>query len=137
MNKSLVKNILEFYATIIIPLPYFFNIYLIYYFARTLPLPAPVIFLGLLIGLIGLAFWFISFLTLGASKSFGILPRKQKRIKSGIYKYFRHPMYLGVWLTFTGLSIAASAKNGLLFAVFFMLPFLIARAIWEEKYLED
>jgi protein-S-isoprenylcysteine O-methyltransferase Ste14 len=69
--------------------------------------------------------------------SFGVLPKKQKRIKTGFYKYLRHPMYVGIWSTFLGLSLANASWQGLVFLNILMTPLLFIRAIFEDKKLTD
>lgn len=137
VTQIFFKNILAFYLTITIPFFYLLNVFLIYYFSNTLTLPYLITLFGISIAIIGVFFWITSFLTLVFSKSFGILPQKQKRIKIGIYKYFKHPMYIGIFFTFIGLSLANQSKIGLIFTILVISPLLIIRAIYEDKNLHD
>ncbi len=130
-----LKLIFSFCLTIFIPLLYLLNIYLAYYYPNTIKLPFLLILLGIIFFTIGLTFWIISFYNL--RKVFGVLPQKQKKIKTGLYKYFKHPMYIGIFLTFLGLSLANSSKPGLLFLFFIILPVLILRIKFEEKNLTN
>lgn len=132
-----IRQIFSFAATFGIPLLYLYNLAIIYRFSNTLLLPLPIILLGLIMAFIGIQLWAISFITLGRAKAFGVLPQKQKRIRKGIYRYFSHPMYVGIWLMFIGLSLADQSKAGLLFTNIVMLPLLIIRALAEEKLLYD
>lgn len=132
-----MRNILEFYLTITIPLLYLTNVFLIQYYKNTFQLPYLLILLGLSLSVIGLIFWLTSFFTLLRSGSFGVLPQKQVRIKTGLYKFLKHPMYIGISLVFFGLSLANQSKEGLLFTIAIMLPLLIIRAILEDKKLYE
>ena len=54
--------------------------------------------IGLIIMVIGLA-------SLG--RSFGIMPRARGLVQSGLYRWVRHPIYLGEFLVFAGIMILA------------------------------
>jgi protein-S-isoprenylcysteine O-methyltransferase Ste14 len=131
-KNVLIKNILEFFGVVGVPVVYLTNLYLIAYH-NTDEMGLWVMATGLLIALIGIGLWIYSYLSLG--NSFGVLPRKQKRVKTGIYKYFNHPMYLGIMMTFVGLSFANGSRLGLRFSLLILMPLLIIRANWEEKEL--
>lgn len=60
--------------------------------------------------------------------------RKQQVASSGVYKFVRHPMYLGAVLLFIGTPLLLGSKYGLLTG--FLLTLLLAgRIIGEEKLL--
>jgi protein-S-isoprenylcysteine O-methyltransferase Ste14 len=125
--------LLSFCLTIAIPLLYLLNIFLAYFAKNSYTGPMFLILLGILFSFVGLTFWFSSFITL--RKKFQVLPTKQKAIKKGLYRYFKHPMYIGIWLTFLGLSLANQSLLSLLFLLIIMTPILIIRAKLEEKKL--
>lgn len=127
------KLVWSFYVTFAIPLLYLINIYLAYSFPNTISGSIFTTVAGIIITITGLFIWLISYLHLG--KSFGVLPQKQKRITSGIYKYISHPMYLGIWLTFLGLSLANRSRMGILFLCLVITPLLALRVKLEEKKL--
>jgi protein-S-isoprenylcysteine O-methyltransferase Ste14 len=125
--------IVAFYATVLIPLVYFINLLLIYFFPDSLKLPIGFRLLGLIATYMGLIIWVISYINLG--KSFGVLPRAQKRVKTGLYSLIKHPMYTGISLTFVGLSLANQSVWGLLFTLLITIPLLVIRSKVEEKKL--
>ncbi len=125
----------QFLATMFIPLLYLVNIAIAAQTPASFNAPFWVEPMGIFIAAIGLAFWIISYISLG--KNFGVLPQKQKRIKKGIYKYIKHPMYDGIYMTFAGLSLANRSWQGLVFLNLIILPLLIVRAFFEEKNLTD
>ena len=125
----------EFVATLVIPLLYFENIVIIVKYPDTIKNTYFFIFLGILLAILGLLFWIFSYIHLG--KSFGVMPKEQKRVKSGLYHYFKHPMYIGIWLTFLGLSIANSSAMGLLYLNLIIAPLLFIRSYFEEKNLKN
>lgn len=90
--------------------------------------------LGLIITFIGLFFWASGFMALGP-QAFSVLPKAKVLKTGGIYKYFRHPIYLGITLTCLGLSLSLGSREGLLYTIFIVIPLNIARAMKEEKVL--
>ncbi len=125
---------MEFYGTVGVPLLYLSNLWLVKE-SGGLALSDAIKVIGLVVGLVGIAMWILSYLSLAGS--FGVLPRKQKKVKKGVYRYFRHPMYLGIMFTFLGLSVANESLRGFVFSLVVMLPILMLRAHFEEKKLID
>lgn len=128
-----IPLISSFLLTLSIPLIYLLNLLTIAQFPHTVSLPLTIILISLIISFVGMTLWALSYFHLG--KSFGVLPKKQKRIKAGLYKYLNHPMYLGIFLTFIGLSLANQSLPGLLFTLLITTPMLIIRAHLESKSL--
>lgn len=129
-----LKYILEFYITLGVPLIYLAGLY----FATltgSLVVPQALRLMSLLGVAAGIIIWILSYLTL--SSSFGVLPRTQVRVKRGVYRHFRHPMYLGIILTYLCLSIANQSKAGVIFTLIILLPLLVLRAFFENKLLTD
>ncbi|MCL4353989.1 DUF1295 domain-containing protein [Patescibacteria group bacterium] len=125
----------SFYLTIVIPTLYLLNLLILFTYRNTLNLPTIVILVGIILSCIGITLWILSYLHLGAS--FAVLPKKTKRTKKGLYKYLKHPMYLGIWLTFLGLTFSFRSLQGVVFLNFLLLPVLMVRTKIEEKYLYD
>ncbi len=128
-----LKGILSFYLTIGIPLIYLYNLILVIRFPATLTFSLYQVIVGVVLAFLGISLWIISLFHLG--KSFGVLPQKQKRSKRGVYKYLNHPMYIGISLTFLGLSLANRSKQALLFTVLVLAPLLVIRAHFEQRKL--
>ncbi len=126
--------VFSFWATITVPLLYLLNIYIAAVNPDTFSAPIELRIIGIVIALFGLIFWIVSYINLG--HSFGVLPKQQKRVKHGLYKYFNHPMYIGIWLTFLGISIANASWQGLVFLNVVIAPVLFMRAYLEDKYLD-
>jgi protein-S-isoprenylcysteine O-methyltransferase Ste14 len=129
------RLILQFVATVIIPLTYLYNILIIINTPNTFNSSVILRLIGVCIAIFGLAFWIISLINLG--KSFGVLPQKQKKIKTGLYKYLRHPMYVGIWSCFLGLSLANASVQGLVFLNLIMTPLLFVRIYFEDRKLYE
>ena len=136
MIKTMVipptKYILEFYFTIGIPLLYVGNLWAITS-SDSLTLTPTLQLIGLLLAAIGIVFWIVSYINLGAS--FGVLPKTQTTVQRGIYSAFNHPMYLGITYTFFGLSIANRSYTGLLFSLLITTPILVLRGLTENRKL--
>lgn len=90
-------------------------------------------FLGIILSFSGIIFWITSYLNLG--HSFGVIPQKQKRVRKGLYKYVNHPMYMAIFITFLGISIANASWQGLIFLNLIIVPLLFVRAYFEDKNL--
>lgn len=129
------KLVFSFWATITIPFLYLLNIYLAAANPDSFPASDKLRIAGALIAIVGLIFWIVSYINLG--HSFGVLPKKQKKINTGLYKYFNHPMYIGISAVMIGLSIANASWQGLVFYNLIILPMLITRARLEEKQLKN
>ena len=131
-ESRLGKNILEFFGVVGVPVVYLTNLYLIAYH-NTDEMGLWVMGTGLLIALLGIGIWIYSYISLG--RSFGVLPKRQQRVSSGIYRLLKHPMYLGIMMTFVGLATSLGSRTGLIFSILILLPILVIRAKWEEKEL--
>lgn len=133
MLKISWKLVFSFWATIFIPSLYLINIYISFMFANTFDASFQLKILGIILSFIGIIFWVISYLNLG--HSFGVIPQKQKRVRKGLYKYFNHPMYMAIFITFLGISIANASWQGLIFLNLIIIPLLFVRAYFEDKNL--
>ena len=60
-----------------------------------------------------------------------------KLIKTGTYKYIRHPTYLGAFMTLLGTSLLFEAYLSLLFSAFCLITVYIFRIYLEEKTLQS
>lgn len=127
------KLVLSFIGTVTVPLLYLLNIEIAVKTPGIVSEPIGLIYIGILLAILGVIIWILSYINLG--NSFGVLPKKQKRVTRGLYKYTKHPMYLGIYLTFIGLSLANSSYPGLVFLNLVILPLLFIRAHFEEKSL--
>ncbi len=125
--------VLQFILTVIIPLVYLYNILLILQTPDTVNSNLALRLIGIALAIFGLTFWIVSMINL--RHVFGVLPQKQKRLRSGLYQHFRHPMYMGIWGCFLGLSLADASWQGLVFLNLILTPLLFVRAYFEDKKL--
>lgn len=131
----ILKKGFEFFLTLFIPLLYIVELLILSQNTYSFTAPLSVIITGIIFTFLGLFLWATSYYYL--RHAFGVLPQKQKRVTEGVYKYFRHPMYIGIWMTFVGLSFSLQSWQGLFFLLTFLTPVLAIRGYSEEKSLRD
>lgn len=124
----------EAFLTFFIPLLYLLAVLIIYQTGKTLGFGIVWAIFGLFFTAFGLFLWASSFIALGR-QVFTVLPKAKLLRTGGAYKFFRHPLYLGISLTFLGLSLSTGSKIGLLYTIFLIIPLNILRAKKEEKVL--
>lgn len=130
------KLIFNFYLTLLIPLLYLLGLILVVKFPSTtsfLPQNSICLFVYLFICSLGLLLWLLSYLTLGLNLT--VLPKAKKLITSGPYRFFRHPIYLGITLTLFGLSLTFASLPGLVYTIIIVIPLNLYRAKKEEEVL--
>jgi protein-S-isoprenylcysteine O-methyltransferase Ste14 len=125
----------EFYVTLGIPLLYGVILGVIWRWPGQADWPDWVRAIGLIGAIGGSLLWGLSYLSLG--KAFGVLPRRNERVKHGVYRFFKHPMYVGIGMTFGGLAVAQTTLTGLFLVIGVLVPMLIIRARLEENNIED
>ena len=132
--KVRLKEIGAFYLVLLVPLIYGINLWLV---SRPggLNVGVGIRAVGLTLALVGIVLGGVSYYYLRSA--FGILPKKKTRVREGVYRYLGHPMYLGIELTFVGLSLSNQSLRGLLFSLFVLLPMLLIRIVLEERTLID
>lgn len=81
---------------------------------------------------VGIAGIIISLLSLG--RSFGIIPANRKVVRSGVYRFIRHPMYISEILFYTGFVVGNPTLRNMILIVL-VLTGQIWRAISEEALL--
>ncbi len=98
----------------------------------------------LLIRIAGLIIFILfSWLQITAFKTMGdyysqdiLILKEHKLIKTGIYKFIRHPQYLSQILSDLGAALALFNCLIIPLVIFFELPLFVLRALYEEKLLE-
>ncbi len=93
------------------------------------------VYTGLAIGAAGVVLWILSMLTLGPSLS--VFPGTDRLITRGVYRYMRHPIYIGIVLTLSGLFLACGSKICLVYVFTVVIPLNLFRARAEEKALQQ
>ncbi|MFC4785190.1 methyltransferase family protein [Nocardioides sp. MAHUQ-72] len=95
---------------------------------------APLTAVSVVLMTLGLAFSVYSLAYLG--RSFGVVPKARKLVRSGPYRFVRHPLYVGEFITFAGVVIAVlNPYTALVFA--FSVLVQTYRAAQEERVLKE
>lgn len=88
-------------------------------------------FAGLTMIIIGLFFWIWGFSSLG--KLFYILPKAIGFTNKGAYKYFENPIYIGIFLTYSGFALCFNNLLLYFYICFLLFPFNLFRIYLENK----
>ena len=94
-----------------------------------------IVYTGLAIGTVGVVLWILSMFTLGPSLAG--LPGTDRLVTRGVYRYMRHPIYVGIFLTLSGLFLACGSKICLVYVLTVVIPLNVFRARAEEKALQQ
>ena len=93
------------------------------------------VYTGLTIGVAGVILWILSMMTLGPSLA--VLPGTDRLVTRGVYRYLRHPIYVGIVLTLGGLFLACGSAICLIYVFVVVIPLNIFRARAEEMVLQE
>ena len=93
----------------------------------------PLVYVGFTVGLSGVALWIVAMIHLG--KSLAVLPGGERLVTRGVYRYLRHPVYLGIDMTLFGLFLAVGSTVGMIYFFVVVLPLNLIRSRLEEKAL--
>ena len=85
--------------------------------------------------MMGLLLWILAMLHLG--KSLAVLPGAESLVARGVYRYIRHPIYVGITLTLLGLLFACGSVFGMAYFFVVVIPLNLFRARQEEKALAE
>jgi protein-S-isoprenylcysteine O-methyltransferase Ste14 len=131
--KSLSTN-QRFFVNILVPTLYLFPLVFVYFGPKNFGFGIRgLVYAGLAVGGMGVLLWMAAMWSLGSSLA--VLPGTEKLITKGFYRIFRHPVYIGIVLTLTGLFVACGSLPGLIYLLVVVIPLNIFRAKAEEKVL--
>ena len=131
--KNLSSN-QRFVLNIVVPLAYLFPLVLAYLGQKDFGFGFPsLVYVGLSIGAMGVLLWAAAMWTLGSSLA--VLPGTDHLVTKGVYRVFRHPVYIGIVLTLSGLFVACGSVPCLVYVGVVVIPLNIIRARAEEKAL--
>jgi protein-S-isoprenylcysteine O-methyltransferase Ste14 len=89
---------------------------------------------GAIVQAIGLGWAVYAKLSLG--RSFGLLPARRGIVVKGAYRWIRHPMYLGYFVTHMGFLLANfTLQNAIVYAALYAMQ--VYRILREEKLLSE
>lgn len=131
--KSLSSN-QKFLLNILVPMLYLFPLVFAYLGTKNFGFGfQELVYAGLSVGVVGVLLWMAAMWSLGSSLA--VLPGTDKLVTKGLYRIFRHPVYIGIVLTLTGLFVACGSVPSLVYVLVVVIPLNIFRAKAEEKVL--
>ena len=131
--KSLSSN-QRFLLNILVPMLYLFPLVFAYLRPKNFGFGfRELVYAGLSVGAVGVLLWMAAMWSLGSSLA--VLPGTDKLVTKGLYRIFRHPVYIGIVLTLTGLFVACGSVPSLVYVLVVVIPLNIFRAKAEEKVL--
>ena len=131
--KSLSSN-QRFALNVLVPLLYLFPLIVAYFSPKAFGFGYPqMVIVALGVGAVGCGIWILGMFYLG--KSLAVLPGTESLKTGGIYKYLRHPIYVGINLTLFGLLAACGSVFGMVYWAVVVLPLNWFRSREEEKAL--
>jgi len=128
-------KLMDKYSFELIFLAFVITIILCFFYYNTLPTVALIhwgsgmIILGIIIRILGKR-------DLGKQFSWKVkIVKRHKLVTTGIYKHIRHPLYFGLFISWLGFAFVMRSLQGILAAIFLLLPSLYYRIYVEEKAL--
>lgn len=88
---------------------------------------------ALAVGFLGWLLWVAATFKLGSALA--VLPGASHLVAAGVYKYIRHPIYVGIFFTLLGLLAACGSTFGVIYVFVVVLPLNVVRARLEERAL--
>lgn len=89
---------------------------------------------GILVLFIGEFIYGVGHVSMGKEWKVRVVP-SSTLISSGLFKYVRHPLYLGGIIASIGLAFTVMSLPALIVSVFVITPFLYFKAKYEEEVL--
>lgn len=131
--KNLSSN-QRFLLNIFVPMAYLLPLVVAYFGPKNFGFGyRELVYVGLSVGAVGVLIWIAATWTLGSSLA--VLPGTDNLVTKGLYRIFRHPVYVGIVLTLTGLFVACGSVPCLVYVGVVVIPLNIFRARAEEKVL--
>ncbi len=136
MEENSVKGTGKFLLSIFIPSLYLLPLVTVYILPKDFGFGhRPLVYMGLTCAAIGLGLWIWAMFVLG--NRLAVFPGAKSLARNGIYKYFRHPIYVGITLTLFGMFLACGSTIGMLYLLIVVLPLNWLRASKEEQALVE
>ena len=133
--KNLSSN-QRFAISVLVPSLYLFPLVLAYLGPKNFGFGYDgLVYTGLAVGAVGMTLWILSILTLG--HSLAVLPGTDRLVTRGVYRYLRHPIYIGIILTLGGLFLACGSTICLVYVLVIVVPLNVFRARLEEVVLQE
>ena len=131
--KSLSSN-QKFLLNILVPMLYLIPLVFAYLGPKNFGFGfRELVYAGLFVGAVGVLLWMAAMWSLGSSLA--VLPGTDQLVTKGVYRVIRHPVYIGIVLTLTGLFVACGSLACLVYVGVVVIPLNVFRAKAEEEVL--
>ena len=131
--KSLTPN-QKFLLNLLVPSLYLLPLLIVFFLPKNFGFGnESLVPFSIAIGMSGLAVWIAGMACLG--KALRVLPEANLIVAKGIYRFIRHPIYVGIVFTHFGLFFACGSIFGIIYTFSLIIPLNIIRAQLEEKAL--
>lgn len=135
--ENFISNLRDFLLTLTIPSLYLLGLFLIIKGGKVTPQSNFFSIFLLFVCFTGFLLWALGYLHLGKNGAFSVIPKISSGIvRTGPYKFIRHPIYAGILLVFFSLSLLTASAPGFFYTSFILFPLNFFRARNEEKVLE-
>jgi len=132
-SKTLTPN-QKFLLNLLIPSIYLLPLLIVFFLPKNFGFGnESLVPFSLAIGISGFMIWVSGMACLG--KALQVLPEANSIVAKGIYRFIRHPIYIGIVFTHFGLFFACGSKFGIVYTLVLIIPLNIIRARLEEKAL--
>jgi len=134
MEKSGLREIGKLLLSIFIPSLYLLPMIAIYLLPKDFGFGYRfLVYFGLSCAAIGLGLWIWAMAVLG--DRLAVFPGAKSLARNGIYRIFRHPIYVGITFTLFGFILACGSTVGMVYLIVVVLPLNRFRAAKEEQAL--
>ena len=131
--KSLTPN-QKFLLNLLVPSLYLLPLLIVFFLPKNFGFGnESLVPFSIAIGMSGLVVWIAGMACLG--KALKVLPEANSIVAKGIYRFIRHPIYVGIAFTHFGLFFACGSIFGIINTFSLIIPLNIIRAQLEEKAL--
>ena len=131
--KSLTPN-QKFLLNLLVPSLYLLPLLIVFFLPKNFGFGNEnLVPFSIAIGMSGLAVWIAGMACLG--KALKVLPEANSIMAKGIYRFIRHPIYVGIVFTHFGLFFACGSIFGIIYTFSLIIPLNVIRAQLEEKAL--
>jgi protein-S-isoprenylcysteine O-methyltransferase Ste14 len=136
VNFNSLSTNQRFALNLLVPFLYMFPLLVAWFSPKNFGFGYPqLVNVSLAVGITGLLLWMLSMIHLG--KSLAVLPGADTLVAHGVYRYIRHPIYVGITLTLLGLLFACGSVFGMVYLVVVVIPLNLFRARQEEQALAE
>lgn len=136
VNFNSLSTNQRFALNLLVPFLYMFPLLVAWFSPKNFGFGYPqLVNVSLAVGMAGLLLWMLSMIHLG--KSLAVLPGADTLVAHGVYRYIRHPIYVGITLTLLGLLVACGSVFGMVYLVVVVIPLNLFRARQEEQALAE